>query len=82
MVYIGPIIVGFLIGFIVGTRIKPNIGSNLKFPASVYILLAIVIILLAYQQGPFPWYTDSVVANGLISAFAGIVIGKLTFGRG
>jgi energy-converting hydrogenase B subunit J len=74
--------VGFLIGFIVGTRIKPNIGSNLKFPASVYILLAIVIILLAYQQGPFPWYTDSVVANGLISAFAGIVIGKLTFGRG
>ncbi len=82
MVYLGPVIVGFIIGFIVGTRIKPNIGSNLKFPASVYVLLAIVIIFLAYQQGPFPWYTDSIFANGLISAFAGIVIGKLTFGRG
>jgi energy-converting hydrogenase B subunit J len=82
MVYIGPVIVGFIIGFIVGTRIKPNIASNLKFPASVYVLLAIVIIFIAYQQGPFPWYTDSVFANGLISAFAGIVIGKLTFGRG
>ena len=82
MVYIGPVIVGFIIGFIIGTRIKPNIGSNLKFPASVYVLLAIVIKFIAYQQGPFPWYTDSVFANGLISAFAGIVIGKLTFGRG
>ena len=82
MVYIGPLIVGFIIGFVLGTRIKPSEGSKLNFPASVYIVLAIVIIVMAYQLGPFPWYTDSIFANGLMSAFLGIVIGKLTFGRG
>jgi energy-converting hydrogenase B subunit J len=82
MVYIGPLVLGFIMGFIVGTRIKPVLGSKLKFGASVYLVLAIVTVFLAYQQGPFPWYTDSVLANGLISAFAGVIIGKLTFGRG
>jgi energy-converting hydrogenase B subunit J len=82
MVYAGPLILGFIIGFILGTRIKPSIGSKLNFPASVFVVLAIVVIVMAYQLGPFPWYTDSVFANGLISALAGIIVGKLTFGRG
>lgn len=81
MVYIGPLVVGFIIGFVLGTRIKPNPGSNLKFGASVYAVLAIVVLLMAYQLGPFPFYTDSVLANGLIAALAGIIVGKLTFGR-
>jgi energy-converting hydrogenase B subunit J len=82
MVYIGPLILGFILGFLVGTRIKPNIDSKLNFPPSVYVILIIVIIVVAYQQGPFPWYTDSVFANGLIAAIVGIIVGKLTFGRG
>ena len=82
MVYSGPLILGFIIGFVIGIRIKPSIGSNLKFPASVFVVLAIVVLLMAYQLGPFPWYTDSVLANGLIAALAGIIIGKITFGRG
>jgi energy-converting hydrogenase B subunit J len=82
MVYAGPLILGFIIGFILGTRIKPSIGSKLNFPASVFVVLAIVVIVMAYQLGPFPWYTDSVFANGLISALAGVIVGKLTFGRG
>ena len=82
MVYSGPLILGFIIGFIIGTRIKTSIGSNLKFPASVFVVLAIVVLIMAYQLGPFPWYTDSILANGLIAALAGIIIGKITFGRG
>jgi energy-converting hydrogenase B subunit J len=82
MVYIGPLVLGFIIGFILGTRIKPNPESKIYFPASVYVLLAIVVIVMAYQLGPFPFYTDSILANGLISALAGIIVGKLTFGRG
>ncbi len=82
MVYSGPLIVGFIIGFILGTRIKPSIDSKLNFPASVYVVLAIVVVVMAYQLGPFPWYTDSIFANGLMAALAGIIIGKLTFGRG
>ncbi len=82
MVYIGPLILGFIAGFVIGTRIKPSVGSKLNFPASVYVILAIVIVGIAYQQGPFPWYTDSIFANGMISALAGVIVGKLTFGRG
>ena len=82
MVYSGPLIVGFIIGFILGTRIKTSVDSKLNFPASVYVVLAIVVVVMAYQLGPFPWYTDSIFANGLMAALAGIIIGKLTFGRG
>jgi len=82
MVYIGPIILGFLLGFILGTRIQPSPSSKLNFPASIYVVLLIVILLIAYQQGPFPFYTDTPFANGIIAAIVGIILGKLTFGKG
>jgi energy-converting hydrogenase B subunit J len=82
MVYIGPLILGFIIGFLLGTRIKTSPESNLKFGASVFVVLAIVAIVMAYQIGPFPWYTDTPFASGFISALAGIIVGKITFGRG
>ncbi|MCE7697515.1 MAG: energy-converting hydrogenase B subunit J [Methanobacterium paludis] len=81
MVYIGPLVLGFIIGFILGTRIKQNPDSKLKFGASVFVVLIIVTLLMAYQLGPFPYYTDSRLANGLLAALAGIIVGKLTFGR-
>jgi energy-converting hydrogenase B subunit J len=81
MVYIGPLVLGFIIGFILGTRIKQNPDSKLKFGASVFVVLIIVALLMAYQLGPFPYYTDSRLANGLLAALAGIIVGKLTFGR-
>ncbi|AEG19185.1 hypothetical protein [Methanobacterium paludis] len=81
MVYIGPLVLGFIIGFILGTRIKQNPDSKLKFGASVFVVLIIVALLMAYQLGPFPYYTDSKLANGLLAALAGIIVGKLTFGR-
>ena len=82
MGYIGHLILGFIIGFIIGTRIKPSKDSNLKFPASIFVVLTIVIIFMAYQLGPFPWYTDSILAEGLIAALTGIIMGKIIFGRG
>lgn len=81
MVYIGPLVLGFIIGFILGTIIKQNPESKLKFGASVFVVLIIVSILMAYQLGPFPYYTDSPFANGFLAALAGIIVGKLTFGR-
>ncbi len=81
MVYIGPLVLGFIIGFILGTRIKQNPDSKLKFGASVFVVLIIVSIFMAYQLGPFPYYTDSPFANGFLAALAGIIVGKLTFGR-
>jgi energy-converting hydrogenase B subunit J len=36
MVYTGPLILGFIIGFILGIRIIPSPESKLKFGASVH----------------------------------------------
>jgi energy-converting hydrogenase B subunit J len=81
MVYAGPIILGFLLGFILGSRIRDNPESEMNFTKSVYIVFIIVAIVAAYFFGPFPWYTDSPFANGLIAGAVGIIVGKLIFGR-
>jgi len=81
MVYAGPVILGFFLGFILGSRIRDNPQSEMNFTTSVYIIFLIVAIIAAYLFGPFPWYKDSPFANGLIAAAVGIIVGKLIFGR-
>jgi energy-converting hydrogenase B subunit J len=81
MVYAGPLILGFLLGFILGSRIRDNPDSEMKFTTSVYILFIIVAIIAAYFFGPFPWYTDSPFANGFMAAAVGIIVGKIIFAR-
>ncbi|KAF5089158.1 hypothetical protein DSECCO2_28740 [anaerobic digester metagenome] len=82
MVYAGPIILGFLLGFILGTRIKENPESKLKFDTSVYMVTLIFAVAMAYFLGAFPYYTDVPFASGFLAAFIGIIVGKLLFGRG
>ncbi len=79
--YIGPLVLGFLLGFILGTRIKPSPESKLKFSAEVYAIVVIAAIIVAYFLGPFPYYQDVPLASGFVSAIIGIIIGKLLFGR-
>lgn len=81
VVYAGPLILGFLLGFILGTRIKENPESKLKFDASVYIVTLIFAVAMAYFLGAFPYYTDAPLASGFVAAFMGIIVGKLLFGR-
>lgn len=81
MVYAGPLILGFVMGFILGTRIKTDPESKLKFTLGSYIIVLIVAIAMAYIIGPFPYYTDAPLASGFVSAIAGIIIGKITLGR-
>jgi energy-converting hydrogenase B subunit J len=81
MVYAGPIILGFLLGLILGSRIRDNPESEMNFTTSVYVVFIIVAVIVAYFFGPFPWYTDSPFANGLMAAAVGIIFGKLIFGR-
>jgi energy-converting hydrogenase B subunit J len=81
IIYIGPLVLGFLLGFIMGTRIKVNQESGLKFDASVYLIFIIIAFIVAYLLGPFPYYQDLPLANGFIAAAVGIVVGKLIFGR-
>jgi energy-converting hydrogenase B subunit J len=81
IVYAGPLILGFLLGFVLGTRIRINSESGLKFDPSVYLIFIIVAIIVAYLLGPFPYYKDLPLANGFIAAAIGIIMGKLLFGR-
>lgn len=81
IIYIGPLVLGFLLGFIMGTRIKVNQESGLKFDASVYLIFIIIAFIVAYLLGPFPYYQDLPLANGFVAAAVGIILGKLIFGR-
>ncbi|MEN4018641.1 MAG: energy-converting hydrogenase B subunit J [Methanobacterium sp.] len=79
--YAGPLVMGFLLGFILGTRIKTVPESKLKFDRVVYAIVVIAAIIVAYFLGPFPYYKDGPFASGFVSAIIGIIIGKLTLGR-
>ena len=81
MIVIGPIIFGFLIGFIVGTRFKTSSKTNINLTASAIILLLLFTVLIAWQLGQFPYYNDLPMATGFISAFIGLIIGNLIFNR-
>lgn len=79
--YIGPLVIGFIIGFILGTKIKQSSDSKLKFSATVYAIVLITAIIMAYLIGPFPYYIDFPLASGFVAAIMGLMIGKLLFGR-
>ena len=79
--YAGPVILGFLMGFIMGSRIKFNPESGLNFTTGSYILIVIAALVAAYLIGPFPYYVDVPLASGFLSAIVGIFIGKVVLGR-
>lgn len=80
LLYLGPILFGFLIGFVLGTRIKNNSDSDIKFTIGSYVIIFIVAIIVAWQLGPYPYYDDIAVATGFISAAVGLILGKLLLG--
>ncbi|MDR0911363.1 MAG: energy-converting hydrogenase B subunit J [Methanobrevibacter sp.] len=77
MINLGPIIFGFLIGFIVGLAMKKNPKSEINLTSSSFIVIFLVILLSAWQLGAFPYYTDIPIATGFLSGFIGILIGKI-----
>lgn len=79
--YAGPLILGFLLGFILGSRIEIYPESKLNFTWGSYIVIFIVALVAAYFIGPFPYYTDAPLASGFVSAIVGIFVGKITLGR-
>lgn len=81
MLYIGPIVLGFLLGFILGSRIKFNLESGLNFTLGSYIIIFIAALVAAYFIGPFPYYIDAPLASGFVSALVGIFVGKVILGR-
>jgi energy-converting hydrogenase B subunit J len=77
MLYLGPVIFGFILGFIVGMRIKTNPKSDIKFTTGSYIVILIVALIIAWQSGPYPFFHDVPISTSFISGAIGLVVGNL-----
>ena len=80
MISLGPIIFGLLLGLIIGSQIKLNIGDS-KFTIASFVVILIAGIVMAWQLGNFPFYTDLSISTAFLSALIGIFVGKLLFAR-
>ena len=80
MLSLGPIIFGLILGLIIGSQIKLNV-SDAKFTLGSFVVIFIAGILVAWQSGPYSFYTDLPISTAFLSALIGIFVGKLLFAR-
>ncbi len=80
MIIIGPIIIALILGLIIGSQIKLNNGDT-HFTLGSFIVILIAGIVVAWQSGNYPFYTDLPISTAFLSALIGIFVGKLIFAR-
>ena len=80
MLSLGPIIFGLILGLVIGSQIK--IGrSDMHFTLGAFVVILIEGIIVAWQSGNYPFYTDLPISTAFLSALIGIFVGKLLFAR-
>lgn len=77
MLYLGPVIFGFILGFVVGIRVKDNPNSDIKFTTGSYIVIFIVALTIAWQSGPYPFFDDLPISTSFVSGAIGLITGNL-----
>ncbi len=80
MISLGPIIFGLILGLIIGSQIRLNV-SDAKFTLGSFVIILIAGIIVAWQSGNYPFYTDLPISTAFLSALIGIFVGKLIFAR-
>ena len=80
MLSLGPIIFGIILGLVIGSQIKLNV-SDAKFTKASFIVILIAGIIVAWQSGNYPFYTDLPISTAFLSALIGILVGILLFSR-
>jgi len=80
MLSLGPVIFGIILGLIIGSQIKLNV-NDIHFTLGAFIIIIIAGIIVAWQSGNFPFYTDLPLSTAFLSALIGIFVGKLIFAR-
>ena len=80
MLSLGPIIFGLILGVVIGSQIKLN-NVDAKFTKASFIIILIAGIIVAWQSGNYPFYTDLPISTAFLSALIGIFVGKLLFAR-
>jgi len=81
ILHLGPIIFGFILGFILGTRINTNSDNAIKLTTFSFLAIFIVALLISWQLGPYPYYHDLPIASGFVSSAIGLIVGKVIFGK-
>ena len=81
LIVIGPILFGFLIGLVVGTRIHKTEENSFKLTGGAIVAIIIGALLMSWNLGQFPFYDDLPIATAFISAVIGVLIGSLLFGN-
>ena len=80
MISFGPIIFGLILGLLIGSQIKLNV-SDAKFTLGSFVVILIAGLVVAWQSGNYPFYTDLPISTAFLSALIGIFVGKLLFAR-
>lgn len=80
MLSLGPIIFGLILGLVIGSQIKLNVNDT-HFTLGAFIIVLIAGIIVAWQSGNYPFYTDLLISTAFLSALIGIFVGKLIFAR-
>lgn len=80
MLSLGSIIFGIILGLIIGSQIKLNVNDT-HFTLGAFMIIIIAGIIVAWQSGNFPFYTDLPLSTAFLSALIGIFVGKLIFAR-
>lgn len=77
MLYLGPVIFGFILGFVVGIRIKDSPNSNIKFTTGSYVVIFIMALIVAWLSGPYPFFHDVPISTSFVSGTIGLIAGNL-----
>ena len=64
MVIIGPIIIALILGIIIGSQIKTHNGDT-HFTLGAFIVILIAGIVVAWQSGNYPFYTDLPISTAI-----------------
>ena len=80
MLSLGPIIFGLILGLVIGSQIKLKVNDT-HFTLGAFIIVLIAGIIVAWQSGNYPFYTDLPISTAFLSALIGIFVGKLIFAR-
>lgn len=80
MLVLGPIIFALILGIVIGSQIKLA-NTDTKFTLGAFVVIFIAGIIVAWQLGNYPFYTDLPISTAFLSAMIGIFVGKLLFAR-
>ena len=76
VLYTGPTIVGFIIGFLAGVIMHKTPTKGIKLNTSSWIAIIIAGIIIAYWFGTFPYYESLPLGPGFVVAIIGAIVGR------